>query len=75
MRLIDANKLAAEIELARKEATSQLIKGGLVIAESILDKQPTVEPLALDDVHREMQKQYRQGYLDGTLQEHTLGIK
>ena len=75
MRLIDANKLTAELELAIRETTSQLIKGGLIIAKSYVDKQPAVEPLALDDVHREMQKQYRQGYLDGTLQEHTLGIK
>ena len=41
MRLIDADVLLSELDIARREAITPMIKHGLTLAEAIVDSAPT----------------------------------
>lgn len=75
MRYIEATRLTTELEVKLGNIRSPLIQTGLTMALDAIEEAPTAELLSIPEVASEIRKAYQQGYLDGALQEHALGIK
>lgn len=67
MKYINAERLAAEIEIRLLDIRSPLIQTGLTMALDILDEAPEVDPVMTPEALSQIGKAYRQGYLDAAL--------